>query len=231
MSKKLPWHSYLKAILMGESIDYFERYLIILRMLKTLERLCQRSLKILEIGAGPASPLKNYFSSYITTDVKKMPGVDIVADAKYLPFKDGSFDVVIAIDVLEHIPSDERELVLKEIIRVARLLVIIHTPLISGDNYFNSRFYDFLLLRFLTKKLKRLDQAIMFTLMHLKYGEPRYEDFWNMGFKLLKTDWNAKVWYNFMRAQLASHGVLSRLMWFIYLFLNISVSHLIGEAF
>jgi SAM-dependent methyltransferase len=50
------------------------------------------------------------------------------ADARHLPFPDASFDVVLALDVLEHVPPAERPRVLGELVRVARRRVVVACP-------------------------------------------------------------------------------------------------------
>jgi len=79
---------------------------------------------VLEIGCG-ANPQDHLGHEYIGIDISFMAlkeslgrGWRIQADARYLPFKDGSFDAVITIALLEHIPDPER--VLCEIARVLR---------------------------------------------------------------------------------------------------------------
>jgi ubiquinone/menaquinone biosynthesis C-methylase UbiE len=49
-------------------------------------------------------------------------------DAHRLPFDDGAFDAVLALDVLEHIPRADREQVVEELVRTARRRVIIGGP-------------------------------------------------------------------------------------------------------
>lgn len=51
----------------------------------------------------------------------------VFADAARLPFPDGSFDLVLAMEVLEHLPEPERAL--SEIARVARRDIILSVPL------------------------------------------------------------------------------------------------------
>lgn len=51
------------------------------------------------------------------------------ADVRKLPFKEGSFEVVIACEVLEHMPKQEGISFLYELERVTRGLLIITTPL------------------------------------------------------------------------------------------------------
>jgi SAM-dependent methyltransferase len=48
-----------------------------------------------------------------------------------LPFDDRSFDIVVSVDVLEHLPEDLRERAVCEIVRTARRAVVIAFP--SGD--------------------------------------------------------------------------------------------------
>ena len=50
------------------------------------------------------------------------------ASAAQLPMKDNEFDVVVASDVLEHVPPDSREAVVSESLRVARKLVTLGFP-------------------------------------------------------------------------------------------------------
>ncbi len=52
----------------------------------------------------------------------------VVADAADLPFADRSFDVVLALDVLEHVPPQRRAAVLGEIARVAARRAIVACP-------------------------------------------------------------------------------------------------------
>lgn len=55
----------------------------------------------------------------------------VLCDATSLPFKDQAFDVIIATEVLEHLPDDE--LCIKDIYRVlqSKGVLLIHTP--NGD--------------------------------------------------------------------------------------------------
>lgn len=108
--------------------------------------------------------------------------------------------------------------VLNELFRVAKL-IIIHTPLISSDGKFNSRFYDYLLLKILKQKVGISNPSTRFTVEHLKNKEPAYEMLIRSGFKLLIPDWNAKIWYNILKTQLTSRGMMSRIVWFVYLLL------------
>jgi SAM-dependent methyltransferase len=74
---------------------------------------------VLVIGAGPAgAPVAAPGISFVLTDVIAFPGIDVVCDAQELPFDDQSFDAVIGIAVLEHVPDPPRAV--SEIYRVLR---------------------------------------------------------------------------------------------------------------
>ncbi len=52
----------------------------------------------------------------------------VLGDIRELPFPDRSFDVVVALDVLEHLDADDRERALSELARVARRRVVVAAP-------------------------------------------------------------------------------------------------------
>jgi len=43
-------------------------------------------------------------SSGIGIDIKRDKNIDIVADAQFLPFKDNTFDTIVAGELMEHLP-------------------------------------------------------------------------------------------------------------------------------
>ncbi len=52
----------------------------------------------------------------------------VVGDIRALPFEDGSFDVAVAVDVLEHLAAGDRPQALRELARVARRRVVVACP-------------------------------------------------------------------------------------------------------
>lgn len=56
------------------------------------------------------------------------------SNALYLPFAEGSFDVVTSLDVLEHIPRYDRPRFVKELVRVAKLQVVLCAPYGSPEH-------------------------------------------------------------------------------------------------
>lgn len=125
------------------------RYLPIVDELKGLDK----NIKILEVGSAGLG-----IAPYLKREVT---GVDvefrapfhpllkrIKASATKLPFKDGSFEVVISVDMLEHTNKKERQKAIYEMIRVGRRKVIIGVPIGRQawqqdkmlDEYFQKRF-------------------------------------------------------------------------------------------
>ncbi|MFZ0760267.1 MAG: class I SAM-dependent methyltransferase [Candidatus Sulfotelmatobacter sp.] len=87
----------------------------------TAARLQAGGKVLLDIG-GRGKPYAEYFSGrvlwHFVVDIEPGASVDIVGDARSLPVADGSVDVVLCTQVIEHIP--EPVPVLQEIFRVLR---------------------------------------------------------------------------------------------------------------
>jgi ubiquinone/menaquinone biosynthesis C-methylase UbiE len=86
---------------------------------------------VLEIGVGNktvSNYLKQQGFNVTTCDFDKKLEPDYVADIKKLPFKNNSYDVVIACEILEHLPWSDFETALKELHRVTRKHVVISLP-------------------------------------------------------------------------------------------------------
>ena len=70
----------------------------------------------------------------ITTINMSGEDADTHFDGDELPFGDHEFEVAVSLDVLEHIPHDQRALHFSELARVARRKVIICCPLGSSEH-------------------------------------------------------------------------------------------------
>jgi len=71
-----------------------------------------------------------------TTTVDFLPWDEpgyVQGDGRSLPFEDGIFDVVCALDVLEHVPADGRARFLEECARVAKRAVFLCAPFKSAE--------------------------------------------------------------------------------------------------
>jgi SAM-dependent methyltransferase len=87
---------------------------------------------VLEVGAGADYLKKTFAGKYdnwvsLDYDIRSF-SIDVQGDAQQLPFKDNSFDTIITIDVLEHIPNPEKAV--KEYFRVLKPggKIILSTP-------------------------------------------------------------------------------------------------------
>ena len=92
--------------------------------------------RALDVGARDG-----YLSLQLTRKAKFVTAVDLTApqfdiprvalvagDARSLPFADGSFDLVLCAEVLEHIPQPGMQQACRELIRVARKYVLVGVP-------------------------------------------------------------------------------------------------------
>ncbi len=125
------------------------RYLPIVDEIKKLEK----NFKILEVGSGGLG-ITPYLKREVTGVDRKFSSPfhpllhKIEAQATKLPFKGSSFDTVISMDMLEHLPKGERKKAIFEMMRVGRRKVFIGVP--SGkdalaqdrklDEYYQKRF-------------------------------------------------------------------------------------------
>jgi hypothetical protein len=112
-------------------LNWAARYYPIVRILKTHGLFLDASL--LEIGSGPVGIGRFRKVPFVGCDLSfsfepKWPMTPITASATRLPMKDNEFDVVLASDMLEHVPPDLRKTVIGESLRVARKLVILGFP-------------------------------------------------------------------------------------------------------
>ena len=57
-----------------------------------------------------------------------------VADVRYIPFKDDSFDLVLALDLMEHIYIDDVDQVISEIFRVCKKYAFFEIATVGGGS-------------------------------------------------------------------------------------------------
>ncbi len=79
-------------------------------------------------GGGAAATLADNGQRVVVADRAAVDAPGLRADAARLPHPAASFDAVISADLLEHIPEQGRETVLREMLRVARGPVVVAAP-------------------------------------------------------------------------------------------------------
>lgn len=113
-----------------------------------------RNARVVELGAGGGHlgerlvslgftniTLSDFTVTTLTAMRERLPGVTIVeADASDLPFPDGSFDVVITTDVIEHLPDVDRHIAEVHRVLAGRGLYLVKTPnRLIADAYYRLR--------------------------------------------------------------------------------------------
>jgi SAM-dependent methyltransferase len=98
--------------------------------------------RVLDIGGGTAQ-IKQSRPDVISIDILKFPGIDVVADAHRLPFRDGFFAGLVMLDVMHHL---ERPIeFLKEVSRVLKpggRLVMIEPAMTMVARRFYDHFHE-----------------------------------------------------------------------------------------
>ncbi len=110
------------------SFDLRQRYRLAAQLIETVRK--KKPLRILDAG-GREGYLHNFLPEDEITnlDLEFFPGDSfVVGDLLLLPFTAGTFDLVVSLDVLEHIEPGRRGGVLDEIDRVSRDYFIVGAP-------------------------------------------------------------------------------------------------------
>jgi SAM-dependent methyltransferase len=90
------------------------------------------SMRMLHFAPEPFfSPFfRDAFGRYETADIA-MPGVDHMVDLQALPFDAGSYDIVYASHVLEHVPNDEQAIAEIRRILAPGGLAVLPVPIVN----------------------------------------------------------------------------------------------------
>jgi hypothetical protein len=106
--------------------DTYRRWRGISALLESDERLQGlRALRILDVGGSPDNEQLKLILPY---DIEVANPAYNGIDGTDLPFPDRSFDVVICIDTLEHVPPNKRDLLIGEVVRTARRKTLLACP-------------------------------------------------------------------------------------------------------
>lgn len=161
-----------------QSTEVALRYLPVVRILKDAG-----IRKVLEVGSGYLG-ITPYSREFELTGLDRSFERDnpamrqVTGTVTSLPFEDHSFDAVISVDSLEHIPPEAREAALSEMMRTASAMVIIAVPSGAGAEAQD---------RLLDERYTRVrGEEYPFFRDHLENGLPDPEDLQMMINKVLR---------------------------------------------
>ncbi|MEK3682346.1 class I SAM-dependent methyltransferase [Paenibacillus sp. FSL R10-2736] len=123
----------------NSAFDQYQRYNNIRNIINEM-RCDNEKYRILEVGANEHRklekflPLDNitYLDIQLPEELQKDPSF-ILGDATDMDFPDGEYDVIVALDVFEHIPSEKRNRFIEELYRVCSQICIITAPFYSME--------------------------------------------------------------------------------------------------
>ncbi|HLQ37390.1 MAG TPA: class I SAM-dependent methyltransferase [Planctomycetota bacterium] len=112
--------------------DIHQRYSFLARLLAAMFTEATK-VTVLDVGAGPTGLAEAFLPPrfHITTaDVQDFGRTDIVrlVPGAPLPFADGAVAVTMAMDVLEHVPAEQRSGLIVELCRVAAHTIVLSFP-------------------------------------------------------------------------------------------------------
>jgi len=157
--------------------DQYQRYKVVQEIVRLIKGQQEaRALRVLDVGGVSNTRDGQLFfpiTRFLPEDETMILDVQDCSAPNYLrvdgdrpfPLADGSFDVVVSCDTLEHVPPRSRPMFLDELLRVARRYVVLAAPFDSEDTRLAERiFYDF--------HLRRLGAAQPQLHEHRLYGLP-----------------------------------------------------------
>jgi GT2 family glycosyltransferase/peptidoglycan hydrolase CwlO-like protein/SAM-dependent methyltransferase len=115
------------AALLELPFDQYQRYRIVQEVIDAVR--WKHPLRVLDVGGSPGTLVRFLpEDDVLIVDVADQGGLDLYASGTALPFIDRAFDVVVAVDTLEHLPPAERSRFLEQLVRVASEAVIVAAP-------------------------------------------------------------------------------------------------------
>lgn len=107
----------------------FERYMRLMGIAEEVVLGCDGAYSILDIGSHDDFfmrfvPKANYYSYN-----------GFISKNRKTPFDDNSYDIVVATDVLEHVPPEDRKSFILELLRLARQKVIFSFPTENAEDF------------------------------------------------------------------------------------------------
>ena len=167
-------------------------------------------LRILDVGGYPGTLHEFLNPEYfdltvldVAPDDGSIPGY-VQGSGMELPYPEGAFDLVFSLDTLEHIPGHERPRFLSEVMRVARLGVVLINPIQSVQADLAEETLDEYIRWLLDAQQEQLAE-------HRDYGLPDFaathEAFRHGGWQT--HDFKLANVYNWLFMMIAKHYLLS----------------------
>jgi hypothetical protein len=167
-----------EAFFFPKGFEYYSRYTDVVN---TLFKSAPKNPTILDIGAGGRGGISYFFSQnssqIVLLDRERPPKslyskYQLIGDGLLLPFNDRTFDVVVSVATLEHIPQTERSQLLTEFRRVSKL-VILHFPCKDTKGIFKGDKADLAFQNYYVAVFGREDIK---TAEHQRSGHPLLEE-------------------------------------------------------
>lgn len=216
------------AVLWPYGIDVWARNGVLVHSLQQVG--VDESTTILDIGAGGEGfmkigkyselPIREENITRVDIDSNAfeggLAGSSVIGDGCEMPFKDKSFDIVVSIDSLEHVPQSKHSDYIHEMKRVARSHVFLHFPLSSEDGDFVGMRSD---EQFQDWHTEYTGSPEPNTAEHLTDGYPTYAEITNhFDSSEIQGVQNASVWLRYMK--LSKRHLTRFLTGFYYYFLG-----------
>ncbi len=166
-----------------------ERFQLYYNIIKTVLNL--NINKVLEIGIGQgivSHVLKFNRLNVVKGDFDQLLSPDVACDIRELPFKQKSFDLVLASEVLEHIPFADIEKALMNIAQLTKKYAVISVPFNEHHLSFhlNVKIMKYLYFRgWLNEFLERKFPLYFYCGFSLKRRQFKFdgEHYWEIGYK------------------------------------------------
>ncbi|MBK8905044.1 MAG: class I SAM-dependent methyltransferase [Anaerolineaceae bacterium] len=111
--------------------DLYERHSVVSQLLqKALGSHLQQTV----LDVGGRKELLERFLPYPTISINPDGTGHLLGDGGQLPFADSSFDAVVNLDTLEHLPSKTRLPFIQECLRVSKKIVVVAAPFGSSEH-------------------------------------------------------------------------------------------------
>jgi ubiquinone/menaquinone biosynthesis C-methylase UbiE len=180
--------------------------MVIMQDINTIKK---NKIRILDVGSGGegiaeflkySTDFEKYDICLADIDKEKIKNVNLgkplVADGKKLPLKNSSFDIVVSVDTLEHIPKKNRREFLEELKRVSNKYVLLHAIINDPEKGFVGKSTDLEFQKYYLKKFRKPEPN---TCEHLKSGYPTINEVINVfPNSKIKGTQNSSAWLKYM---------------------------------